>query len=175
MREFPVLMALCLASSGLVSPAGAQTCTLDFTVEVTQGVGAIQPGTLLPGHAQFATDGRTFPADDGATSHLATGEMSVGDGITGQIWTLVTTARDYATELVGVYAHEVRGLSVAGVEFEGPMALTLYGRPGTRPSEAAPVTQAEWDSMDLRRAFTLHANGADMLAGNVLDLVVSCL
>lgn len=168
MRIFPVLLAL-----GLSSPLSAQTCTLDFTIEVTQGVGFIRPGTQLPGSAEFTTSGQTFRQEGGTMAHYADGHMTIGDGITGPIWTLITTSRGHAADLIGVYAHHIEGFSFAGLDYEGPMALTLFGAPGTRTSTAPPVTQAEWDEMDVRRAFSLHADG-DMLAGDVSNLTAQC-
>lgn len=162
------LLTLCLAS-----PASALTCSLDFAVEVTQGVGFIRPGTHLPGSAEFVFSGDTFRQEGGSTAHLADGSMTIGDGISGPIWTLITTSRGNAADLIGVYAHHVEGFSFAGLQYEGPMALTLFGPPGTRPSAAPPTTQAEWDEMDVRRAFSLHADG-DMLAGDVVHLTVAC-
>lgn len=162
------LLALCLAT-----PATAQTCSLVFTVEVTQGVGFIRPGTRLPGSAEFAITGQTFRQEGGSTAHFATGQMTIGDGISGPIWTLITTSRGEAADLIGVYAHHIEGFSFAGQDYEGPMALTLFGPPGTRPTATPPTTQIEWDEMDLRRAFMLHADG-DMLAGDVVDLAVQC-
>lgn len=168
----PLLLLCCTA------PAHAQTCTLDFTIEVTQGVGLIRTGAHLPGTAQFTTDGRSFRQEGGSTSHLAIGNMTIGDGtggsIGGPIWTLITTSRGFAADLVGVYAHHIEGLSYGGLDYTGPMALTLFGAPGSRPAPIPPTTQAEWDDMDLRRAFSLHAHGADMLAGDVLNLTVVC-
>ena len=58
--------------------------------------------------------------------------------------------------------------------YEGPMAITLFGQAGSRDTAAAPVTQSEWDALDLRRAFTLHAHGRDMLAGDVTRLDARC-
>jgi len=172
----PVCAALVLTAllGTLATRAEAQTCTLDFTIEVTQGVGTIRPGARLPGHAIYTGLGRSFRQEGGSTAHLASGEMTLGDSISGPIWTLVTTSRGNAADLIGVYAHHVSGLNVSGVEFEGPMALTLFGAPGTRADTAPPTEQAEWDAMTLRRAFSLHAHGSDMLAGTVLDLVVDC-
>ena len=156
------------------TPAVAQTCELTFTVEVTQGVGTILPGTALPGRAQFTTDGQSFRQEGGSTGHLAHGRMSIGDDIDGAVWTLITTSRGHAADLVGVYARDVEGLSFAGLDYEGPMALTLFGPPGTWEYDSPPLTQADWDAMDVRRAFSLHAHGADMLAGDVVDLQVNC-
>jgi hypothetical protein len=153
--------------------ASALSCSLDFTIEVTQGVGPIRPGTRLPGSAQYTTTGQSIRQDGGAMAHLAQGSMSIGEGISGPIWTLITTSREHATDLVGVYAHHIEGLSYGGIHFVGPMALTLYGAPGSRPEPVPPITQAEWDQLDIRRSFSLHAPG-DMLAGDVLDLSVLC-
>ncbi len=169
MRWFLIILTLLIAA-----PATAQTCMLSFTIEVTQGVGTIRPGTHLPGSARFTTNGQSFRQEGGATGHLASGSMTIGDDISGPIWTLITTSRDHAVDLVGVYANHVEGLSFAGQDFTGPMVLTLYGPPGTRHVTTPPTTQTEWDAMDLRRAFSLHARGADMLAGDVLDLAVEC-
>ncbi|GAB5448557.1 hypothetical protein [Gymnodinialimonas sp.] len=167
------LISLFAALLGLSAPATAQTCRIDFTVEVTQGVGFIRPGTQLPGTAEFVTSGQTFRQEGGTMAHYATGQMTIGDGITGLIWTLITTSRGSAADLVGVYANDVEGFSFAGEDYEGPMALTLFGEPGTRPTTAPPMTQVEWDEMNLRRAFSLHADG-DMLSGEVVDLTVEC-
>ncbi|MBF9043477.1 hypothetical protein HKCCE4037_09070 [Rhodobacterales bacterium HKCCE4037] len=170
MRCIATALSLLLAAPA----AAAQTCTLDFTVEVTQGVGLIYPGTRLPGHATFTTDGRTIRQEGGSTGHMAMGAMQIGDGISGNVWTLITTSRGNAADLIGVYARDVEGLTFAGVRYEGPMALTLFGDAGTRAETGPPTTQAEWDEMDLRRAFSLHAHGSDMLAGDVVNLTATC-
>lgn len=162
-------VVLCLSAQ----PVLALSCTLDFTIEVTQGVGFIRPGTELPGTARYETNGQTFRQEGGTMAHYATGEMTIGDGITGAVWTLITTSRGFAADLIGVYANDVEGFSFAGTDFEGPMALTLFGPAGTRPDTAPPMTQAEWDEMNLRRSFTLHADG-DMLAGDVVRLAAEC-
>jgi hypothetical protein len=169
----PALAALLCA--GQAVSAAAQTCRLDFTVRVTQGVGPIQTGATLDGQATYTALGRSFRQEGGSTAHLATGEMVLGDGISGPIWTLIITSRGPAADLVGVYAHNIEGLSVAGQHFTGPMAITLFGRPGSRPDPGLPTTQEEWDRLDLRRAFSLHApQGRDMLAGDVTSLRVAC-
>ncbi len=173
MRPIPTLLAFALFL--LPGSLWAQTCTLTFTIEVTQGVGTIRPGTELTGMASYTTQGQSFRQEGGSTAHLASGEMQLGDSIRGPIWTLITTSRGNAADLVGVYAHHVQGLSFAGVDFVGPMALTLFGEAGSRPNNDPPTTQDEWDSMDLRRAFSLHAQGADMLAGDVTALTVECV
>jgi hypothetical protein len=153
----------------------AQSCDLAFTIHVTQGVPAYPPGTELQGRASFTTMGETIRQEGGATAHLASGEMVLEGEISGPIWTLIVTSRGSAADLIGVHANRVRGLTVAGVEFAGPMVLTLYGRPGARPDPSPPTAQEDWDRMDLRRAFSLQAPaGRDMLAGDVSDLTVSC-
>lgn len=167
-------LSLCAFTMALAGPAVSQTCTLNFTIVVTQGVGSIAPGAHLTGRAEYTRLGQSYRQEAGSTAHLASGVMSLGDSISGPIWTLVTTSRRNAADLVGVYAHHVSGLTVAGVSFEGPMALTLFGAPGTRADNEPPTLQADWDALTLRRAFSLHAHGTDMLAGDVLDLTVAC-
>lgn len=152
----------------------AQSCALEFTIEVIQGVGQIRPGTELQGRADYTASGQSFRQEGGSTGHLASGHMQLGDDISGAIWTLITTSRGPAADLVGVYAHRVEGLNVAGVKFEGPMVLSLFGPSGSRPTGTPPTTQEDWDRMNLRRSFALHANGADMLQGEVTDLTVEC-
>ncbi len=166
----PLLATLAFALPGALH---AQTCMLDFTVEITRGVGDIRPGTLLDGQAHFTTQG-SFRQEGGSTAHLANGEMALDGTITGPVWTLITTSRDHSADLVGIYAHHVTGFAFAGISFEGPMALTLYGPPGTRPAAVPPVTQEEWDSLTLRRSFQLHAESGDMLAGDVTGLSAEC-
>lgn len=134
----------------------------------------IPPGTTLQGRADYTVEGRSIRQEGGTTAHLATGRMVLGDTIAGPIWTLITTSNSPTADLMGVYARDVEGLSFAGTVFEGPMALTLFGLPGTRPTPAPAVTQAEWDRLNLRRAFSLHADGQDMLAGDVTALSVDC-
>jgi len=169
-------LVLLLSSGGVAAPhaAMASSCTLDFTIHVTQGVGTILPGARLPGQAQFTTTGPTFRQGGGSTAYLATGVMTLGDTIAGPIWALTTTSNGSVVDLVGVYARDITGLSVVGVDFAGPMVVTLFGAPGSRPDTALPTAQAEWDRMDLRRSFTLHAQGYDMLAGDVTALTADC-
>jgi hypothetical protein len=156
-------------------PVAAQSCDLRFAVTVTNGVASYPPGTVLEGRASFTTLGGRVRQEGGTTAHLATGEMRLDGRISGAIWTLIVTSGGSAADLVGVYANDVRGLSVAGVEFAGPMMLTLFGRPGTRPEAEPPTAQAEWDRLNLRRTFSLQApEGRDMLAGDVSDLRVNC-
>lgn len=157
------------------APLLAQSCEVAFTVRVTQGAGPFQPGDTIEGAASFTTQGARFRQEGGSTAHLATGEMRLGDTISGPIWTLVITSEGPAADLVGIYAHNVEGFSVAGIDFAGPMALTLFGRPGTRPDAFPPTRQEDWDRLDLRRAFSLQAPlGRDMLAGDVTDVTVNC-
>jgi hypothetical protein len=152
----------------------AQSCTVDFTVRITQGVGPIRPDDEMQGHAEYTMLGRSIRQEGGSTAWLASGEMRLGEEISGRIWTLMTTAEGPTADLMGVYAVEVEGLTFAGVPFEGPMALTLFGRPGTRDDPAPPTRQEDWNALDLRRAFSLQADGHDMLAGDVTALTVEC-
>ncbi len=166
------LFALALIMPGV---ATAQSCTLNFTISVTQGVGPIRPGTELSGSASYTMLGQSFRQEGGSTAHLASGEMQLGDEIRGPIWTLIVTSQGPAADLIGVYAHNVEGFTFAGVEFGGPMAITLFGPSGSRPDSAPPTRQEDWDRLDLRRAFSLQApQGRDMLAGDVLSLEVDC-
>jgi hypothetical protein len=156
-------------------PLFAHSCHLAFTIDITHGVPAYPPGSRLDGRASFTTLGDRIRQEGGTTAHLAAGEMVLGERISGPIWTLIVTSRGGAADLVGVHANNVRGLTVAGVEFGGPMVLTLYGRPGARPEPAVPTTQEAWDRLDLRQSFSLQApKGRDMLAGDVSDLSVTC-
>jgi hypothetical protein len=173
MRRGAIALLTILAALGPAQVA-AQTCTLDFTIRVTQGVGDIHPGDEIEGHAEYTALGQSFRQEGGTTAWLASGEMSLGAGISGPIWTLITTSGGPTADLMGVYARHVEGLTVAGIPFEGPMALTLFGRAGTRDDPAPPTEQAEWDALDLRRAFSLQAHGYDMLSGDVAALTVSC-
>jgi len=170
-----LVLAACLAL--LPGWATAQDCEVAFSVEITQGVGTIRPGTVMDGTARFRFDGRSFRQEGGATAHLASGELALGPDIRGQIWTLIASASiraGGAADTVGIYAQDVEGLSFAGVSFGGPMALTLFGMPGTRLTDTPPATQAEWDALTLRRVFFLQAGGGDMLAGNVTALTATC-
>ncbi|MDG4649505.1 hypothetical protein P6F26_13765 [Roseibacterium sp. SDUM158017] len=167
------LCATCLAALA-PAMAGAQTCTLDFTVVVTQGVGDIRPGDEIHGQAEYTLTDRSIRQESGTTAWLASGEMRLGTDIAGPIWTLMTTAGGPTADLIGVYANHVEGLTVAGVAFEGPMALTLFGRAGTLRDPAPPTDQAAWDSLDLRRAFSLQAHGQDMLSGDVAEVMARC-
>ncbi len=153
----------------------ALTCTLTFDVVITHGIGPYPPGTVVQGEAQFETI-RSFRQEGGATAHLATGTMELDGHITGRLWTLITTSRTNAADLIGVYAVEVEGLSFVGQEFRGPMAITLYGDPGSWPYDRPPETQEEWDSLTLRRSFQLHAaESRDMLGGDILRLTADCV
>ncbi|AHM04045.1 hypothetical protein roselon_01668 [Roseibacterium elongatum DSM 19469] len=167
---------LALALVTLPLAAAAQTCTLDFTVTITQGVGPFPPGAEVQGHATYTAEGRSFRQEGGATAHMVEGEM-VLDGLShGDVWTLITTSRAQAADLVGLYVARAEGFSFAGVEFDGPMQLTLFGEPGARATNDPPSTQADFDLMNLRRAFTLHSHrsGRDMLSGEVTRLIAQC-
>jgi len=156
-------------------PALALTCTMSFSVHITHGIGPYPPGTELQGTAGFETL-RSFRQEGGATAHLATGTMELDGHITGRLWTLITTSRTIAADLVGLYALDVEGLTFVGQDFRGPMAITLYGDPGSWPHARPPVTQAEWDSLTLRRSFQLHApDSSDMLGGDITDLQATCV
>jgi hypothetical protein len=152
----------------------AQTCRIEFAVTVTQGVGMIAPGTRLAGSAAFRLVGRSFRQEGGSTAHLAEGLMTLETGVSGEIWALATTSQGAVADMVGVYARNVVGLSFGGVDYAGPMMITLYGPPGSQPDSAPPTTQAGWDAMDLRRSFAVHAQGYDRLAGDVTTLDVIC-
>ncbi|MEM1272843.1 MAG: hypothetical protein AAGF88_03445 [Pseudomonadota bacterium] len=158
---------------GLPSAGFAAQCALNFRIEVTQGVGIIAPGTELRGSAEFTT-GQSMRQEGGVMAHLATGQMTLDDTISGPVWTLITTSRDFTADLVGIYAQDVTGFSFAGVDFGGPMVMTLYGRPGTMAEAIPPRTQAEWDALSLRRVLTLHAHGSDMLSGDITELIAEC-
>lgn len=167
--------ALPLLFLWLSGPALALTCTISFSVHITHGIGPYPPGTDLQGRAEFQTL-RSFRQEGGATAHLATGTMSLEGNITGRLWTLITTSRTVAADLVGLYAVDVEGLSFIGQEFQGPMAIVLYGRPGSWPYQRPPITQEEWDSLTLRRTFQLHApNSSDMLGGDITSLLATCV
>jgi hypothetical protein len=171
MRRFVSLfMALVLPAA----PAAAQECRLDFTVEVTQGAGDIRPGRILSGQATFQTTGEDFRGEAGITVHRATGEMTIGAGIRGDLWALVTTSGNPVADLLAVHARNVEGFTVAGLRYAGPMTITLYARPGSLPDATVPTEQAAWDAMDLRRRFALHAQGYDRVAGDVTGLGVDC-
>jgi hypothetical protein len=102
--------------------------------------------------------------------------MMLEGQITGRLWTLITTSRTVAADLIGLYALDVEGLSFMGQEFRGPMAITLYGDPGSWPHERPPISQQEWDSLDLRRVFQLHApDSSDMLGGDIASLTADCV
>lgn len=165
----PILLLL------IPAQALALSCTLGFSVVVTHGIGPYPPGTTLTGEAHFETL-RSFRQEGGATGHLATGSMVLDGHIAGRLWTLITTRRTTAADLVGVYAVDVEGLNFAGQAFTGPMAITLYGDPGSWTHDRPPITQEEWDSLDLRRVFILHAsNSQDMLGGDVTSLTAVCI
>jgi len=153
----------------------AMSCTLSFGVTITHGIGRYPPGTTLQGSAAFETHG-SFRQEGGATAHLATGTMTLDGQITGRLWTVITTSRTQAADLVGLYALDVEGLHFVGQDFTGPMAITLYGPRGSWPHDRPPITQDEWDSFQLRRVFQLHApTSSDMLGGDIAALDAACL
>jgi antitoxin (DNA-binding transcriptional repressor) of toxin-antitoxin stability system len=165
---------IALALLALPAPLAAQACRLSFAIDVTQGVGPTRPGDRLAGTAAFAATGESFRGEGGAVVHMAAGEMTLGPGITGEIWALVTTSGNPVADLVAVHARNVRGMEFAGVAYRGPMTISLYGRPGSLPAPVLPTAQAGWDAMDLRRSFALHAQGYDRLAGDIAALTADC-
>lgn len=173
-----MLTRIIILTALLVAPfplqAAGSTCALSFTVTVSQGVGLIRPDTTLRGSATFTADGRTVPSDAQTTGHLTEGEMMIEGGIRSRIWSVSVTHRGDSTELVGIFGMDATGLSFAGIDFTGPMVLTFFGPPGSRDNDAIPLTQADWDRMDLRRNFALMSGTGDMLSGQVTDLVADC-
>ena len=107
-------------------------------------------------------------------THLAAGEMRFGPDIMGQIWALGITAKSPVADLIAVFARDVRGLTFGGLDYGGPMMITLYGPPGSRPDTAPPTEQADWDAMTLQRRFAIHAPGYDRVAGDITSLLISC-
>lgn len=169
-RVLCILSALSLAPSMGV----AQNCALSFQVEVTQGIRPIPPGSMLAGRAQFRLTGASIRQEGGAITHLAEGEMHLGPGITGRIWALGITAQSPVADLIAVFARDVSGLSFGGLDYGGPMMITLYGQPGSRPDTSLPTAQADWDAMTLQRRFALHAPGYDRIAGDITSLSITC-
>lgn len=171
MARFALVLLTCLWAA----PALALSCAISFDMQVTRGIGPYPPGTLLSGTARFEIV-RSFRQEGGATAHLANGIMELDGNITGRLWTLITTSRTEAADLVGIYAVDVVGLNFVGQDFRGPMAITLYGDPGSWPHDRPPVSQQEWDSLTLRRSFQLHApDTQDMLAGDITRLTATCV
>lgn len=169
LRHGLVLIALLWSA-----PAPAMVCDIAFSVRITHGIGLYPPGVVVDGAAQFETL-RSFRQEGGATAHLATGTMGLDGHITGRLWTVITTSRTMAADLVGLYALDVEGLTFIGQEFRGPMALTLYGDPGSWPYDRPPILQEEWDSLTLRRTFQLHApDSSDMMGGDITRLLADC-
>ena len=92
------------------------------------------PCTAPPRSRRAAAGTRgSFRQEGGATAHLATGTMTLDGQITGRLWTVITTSRTEAADLIGLYALDVEGLHFVGQNFTGPMAITLYG-----PGQLAP-------------------------------------
>ena len=166
---------LAILLSLLPRAALALTCSLQFDLVVTQGIGPYPPGTSLSVTAQFETV-RSFRQEGGATGHLVSGTMVLDGDIAGRLWSVITTSREHAANLVGLYAVDVEGLTFVGQEFRGPMTITLYGEAGQWPYDRPPITQEEWDSFDLRRSFLLHSIATrDWLAGDITSLTAACV
>jgi hypothetical protein len=87
---------------------------------LTQGAGPLRPGDELQGQATFTAIGESFRQEGGSTAHLASGEMQIGDGISGHIWTLIITSEGPSSDLVGVYANHVEGSASRGSTSPGP-------------------------------------------------------
>jgi len=171
-RIFLILLAL---SWGRPALAQSLSCSLTFELEVTQGIGPYPPGTPLTVAAEFETL-RSFRQEGGATAHLTSGTMVLDGDISGRLWSLISTSRDQAANLIGLYAVDVEGLTFVGQEYRGPMTITLYGEAGQWPHERPPITQAEWDSFNLRRSFLLHSiESRDWLAGDITSLTAACV
>ena len=171
-RILPILLALFWGSPALAQPVA---CDLTFDLVVTQGIGPYPPDTALTVTAQFETV-RSFRQEGGATGHLATGTMVLDGDIAGRLWSVITTSRDQAANLIGLYAVDVEGLTFVGQEYRGPMTVTLYGEAGMWPYERPPITQEEWDSFNLRRSFLLHSiESRDWLAGDITSLTAACV
>lgn len=160
----------------MLMPMGAfaATCEIAFRFEVTQGVGLIRPGTEISGNADFSTGG-SLRQEGGAVGHFASGEMTLQDGITGRVWTMITASRDHAPDFVGVYATDVTGFSFAGVEFTR-LKLLLFGQPGAIGTPEPPSTQTGWDALTTRRTVILESDdGSDMLSGDITQLTANCV
>jgi hypothetical protein len=167
---------LCLVAALIVQPlvARAQSCTLSYHLTLTQGIAPLPAGTQITGSAQFQLTGARIPQEGGATTHLAQGEMQLDPGITGDLWALGTTSNGAVADMIAVFARDVRGLTLDGIGYAGPMMITLYGPPGSRPDTGPPTTQADWDAMTGPRRFALHAYGHGRLAGDVTALTIAC-
>jgi hypothetical protein len=171
MRIAFVMLAVMWATT---TPAAGLACRFEFTVTITQGAGPFRPGDRLAGHARFQTSGQSFPGEAGARVHMATGQMQLGDAITAPIWAVIATAQNPVADQLSLQARDAHGLSVAGIDYRGPMTLSLYARPGTLGDATIPADPGLWAAMDLRRSFALHAYGYDRLAGDVTELTVAC-
>lgn len=174
-RRMRHLILLLLTVLPAPAPAQSLSCNLTFELEVTQGIGPYPPGTPLTVAAEFETL-RSFRQEGGATAHLTSGTMVLDGDISGRLWSLISTSRDQAANLIGLYAVDVEGLTFVGQEYRGPMTITLYGEAGQWPYARPPITQAEWDSFNLRRSFLLHSiESRDWLAGDITAVVAACV
>ena len=171
MRFVFALLACLLCSA---PPATAMGCTADFTITVTQAVATIRPGDQISGRATFTTTSQSHAGEGGARVHLARGEMRLGRDISGEIWAIITTAGNPVADALSVQARNVTGLDFGGIAYQGPMMISLYGRPGTLTAPTIHIEPDLWAAMDLRRSFALHAYGHNRLAGDITMFQISC-
>lgn len=169
-------LALCLIGVLAVQPsvATAQSCTLSYRILVTQGIPPLPEGAELAGSAAFRLTGERFAQGGDATTHRISGEMRLGPDIAGELWALGTASGGGRADMIALFARDVTGLSHGGVTYAGPMMITLYGPPGSRPDSGPPIAQSDWDAMTGPRRFSLHAYGHGRVAGDVTALTLSC-
>lgn len=173
MRCLSLLLVAALIAHPMI--ARAQSCTLSYQLTLTQGIAPLPAGTQITGSARFDLTGARIAQEGGATTHLTQGEMRLGPGITGDLWALGTTSNGAVADMIAVFARDVRGLAHDGLAYAGPMMITLYGPPGSRPDTSPPTAQTDWDAMTGPRRFALHSYGHGRLAGDVTALSISCL
>lgn len=168
--------SLCLVAALIAQPliARAQSCSLSYQLTLTQGIAPLPVGTTLAGSASFRLSGQRIGQEGGATTHMTEGEMRLEPGISGDLWALGTTSNGAVSDMIALFARDVQGLTDAGRRYGGPMMITLYGPPGSRPDTGPPTTQADWEAMTGPRRFALHAYGHGRLAGDVTALAIHC-
>lgn len=167
-----VALALALIAQPLI--ARAQDCSLTYALTLTEGIAPLPVGTTLAGSARFRLSGARIAQEGGATTHLTRGEMRLEPGISGDLWALGTTSNGALADMIALFARDVQGLTHAGQHYGGPMMITLYGPPGSRPDTGPPTAQADWDAMTGPRRFALHAYGHGRVAGDVRELAIRC-
>jgi hypothetical protein len=160
------------AGTGL---APAQTCDLAFTVILTQGAGPLRPGDELEGEATFTAIGESFRQEGGSTAHLASGEMRIGDTDLGAYLDAHHHVRGAVLRPHRRLCPPCRGLSVAGIDFSGPMALTLFGPSGSRPDPNPPTRRRTGTAWTCAAPSRFQApEGRDILTGDVTEVLVNC-